>query len=153
MPSHRDEALLAFWMAKRGYISTLQKAIGIYNVDLAFEVPRIAVEINGSAHLPGNRGYGISPLIRLKEILDSNWRLIEIITWPKRYSLREVCADYLIPFLESPHWDKPISSQHMVITGRGEPLPCTGFDPKNWPTISGAVRFQQPWRNGKRVPD
>jgi len=153
MPSHRDESLLAFWLAKRGHIATLQKAIGTYNVDLGFETSRIAVEINGSAHLPRNLGDSF-PLERLKYILDSGWRVIEIITWPKRYSLRATCADYVVPLLELPHWDESASSQHVVITGRGEPLPCTGFNANNWTAIQRAVRFQDTtWRNGKRVPN
>jgi len=151
--ANRDEALLAFWLAKRGYIATLHKAIGIYNVDLGFEELRIAVEINGTAHLPFFATRQGDPLVRLEYILNAGWSIIEIVVYPTRYNLREIATDHIITFLQQACCKETTRGEHRVITGRGEPLPCTSYNSNNWPLIRNAIRLDHPWREGKRISD
>ena len=123
----RDEAELAFWLARRGYVPVLQKAVGVYNVDLAFEELRVAVELNGITHqVPFYADARADPVVRLEYLLDAGWNVLEIVTHPARYRLRPVAAEYVISFLDVARSNESARGEHFMVTGNGEVLPWLG---------------------------
>jgi very-short-patch-repair endonuclease len=99
---------------------TLQKAIGKYNVDLAWD--SIAVEIYGGAWHNSGRHAG-----RFQErthyILDSGYHLVIIwIIKSANFLLSPNAADYLIAFAESTRANPTLPSQYRVIRGTGDLL-------------------------------
>lgn len=117
----RADLLMAVWLAQRGVQFTLQKAVGIYNIDIAVDEPRIAVEVNGSQHglrhLSRNRSTSTE---RLNYLFDAGWRVIEVDI--ARQWLRPDCADRVVALIEAAREDEAPWGQHCVIRGDGEAL-------------------------------
>lgn len=117
----KDEAELAFWLARAGYVPVLQKAIGVYNVDLALEELRVAVELNGITHVvPFYADQRADPAVRLEYILNAGWSVLEIVTHPARYSLRPVAAEQVVAFLDVAGARESPRGEHRMVTGNGE---------------------------------
>lgn len=116
------ENLLAWYIDKQGFSVVQQKAIGIYNVDIAINELSIAVEIYGG----GWHAYGrhiARYFKRTKYLLDSGWHVVIIWVDGRRYPLRREGADNVVSFLQEVCANPSISRQYWVILGDGSDAP------------------------------
>lgn len=121
----RANLILGVWLSQRGIRFVPQKALGPYNLDIAVEELRIAVEVNGSWHyFPDETS---SEAKRRNYLFDRGWRLIEVniantdkTAW--KY-LRPACADKIVALLNQFREHKASVGQYCVIGGDGEFLP------------------------------
>jgi len=120
----RADLILSVWLAQRGFCFTSQKAVGRYNIDIAFDELFVAVEVNGGWHYFSDRSAAESK--RREYILDAGWRLIDVaLTSSSSNSwkwLRPACADKIVALLDEVRAGKSSWGQHCVIGGDGEPL-------------------------------
>lgn len=117
------ENLFADMLRSKGITNiTQQKAIGIYNVDIAIERPRIAVEVMG-----GNWHTSIHHAAlhhkRIPFILDKGWSVVIIWVNAMKYPLTIQAADYVVALVEAFRLNKPKRCQYRVIRGTGEDVP------------------------------
>ena len=116
------ELMLLDWLRDRGFSVTPQKAVGIYNLDLAMEEPTVAIEIFGGGwHAGGHHGRIMLP--RCKEILDAHWALVIIWVDGRDHPLTIAACDYLVAFAKELRQTKAGQRQYRVILGDGQPAP------------------------------
>jgi very-short-patch-repair endonuclease len=98
---------------------TQQKAIGIYNVDIAIESPRIAIEINGGGwHIQSH--HTLLHHKRVPYLTDRGWNVVIIWIDARRYPLTIEAANYVISLIKKLRLHKPKRGQYHVIRGNGE---------------------------------
>ena len=119
--SQRDPSamLLQTWLHSRGISSTCEKAVGIYNVDLAIG-STVAVELHGGGWHLGERHRAREPR-RLKFILDAGWHAVTI--WVERrkgHPLTKGSAEYLVAMLDELRRNPSLRRQNRVIWGDGQ---------------------------------
>jgi very-short-patch-repair endonuclease/transposase len=137
----RADLMLGIWLAQRGIIFTPQKAVGRYNVDLAIEELRVAVEVNGSWHYFADR---ISSEVKRREyLINHGWRLIEVVLTSQcekvwKY-LRPACADKVVALVKMLRADEAAWGQHCMIGGDGESLSRLQCNPNDGAAVPGAV--------------
>lgn len=121
-----EHALASMLRGKGIHNFVLQKAIGIYNVDLAIEEPRLAVEVfGGNWH---TSQYHISlHNRRIPYILNEGWSMLIIWVNATRYPLSIAAADYIITYLQELSFNKSCGRQYRVIRGNGQPMPFPGY--------------------------
>lgn len=118
------ETEIAIALNKRGIATTQQRAINIYNTDIALDELPIAVEIYGArpASLYATKyGYGTF-YERCINILDLNWCLLNVIAWGgyrSRFNTTAV-ADKIVSLLDLVRGNKSTLGKYGVITGDGE---------------------------------
>jgi very-short-patch-repair endonuclease len=122
------ESDLAKMLTDTGLDVTQQKAIGIYNIDIAINKFSVAVEIfDGGWHLYGSHLARFFE--RTKYILDQGWSVV--IVWlkvdqPKSYTkgwpLTTGARDYLTSFCNFASFNPSFVSQYRVINGYGKLL-------------------------------
>jgi len=114
------ESILADMLRERGINNFIQqKAIGIYNVDIAIKRPRLAVEVfGGNWHT--SQHHILLHNERIPYILNRSWNVLIIWVNARRYPLTVKAADYAISMLEELRLDKSIRGQYRVIRGDGE---------------------------------
>lgn len=113
------EALMIGLIEARGFDCVPQKAVGRYNVDIAIEESRVAVEIFGGHWHAGGR-HARRHRQRCDYILDSRWALI--IVWVTRdYPIDVGAVDQIITLCEGRRRAQPKRRQEIVIRGDGKP--------------------------------
>ena len=115
----RTEEILAHMLQERGFSVTPQKAIGIYNVDIAVNGTPVIVEIFGGGwHTSGNH------LARHRKRFDYllNSGYFPIIVWVDgtRFPLESGAADYIIACIQDIRGTKPVWSKEKMIRGNGD---------------------------------
>ena len=116
------ETELATTLRTRGLCITQQKTIGIYNVDVAIDVPPIAVEIfGGSWHCYG--GHLARFHKRVKYILNEGWHVVIIWLDARRYPLGKGAIEYLLSLRQELSGNPPSRRQYRVILGNGQLAP------------------------------
>lgn len=121
------EAELHQLLADRGLMATRQRAIGVYNVDLAL-LP-VAVEVLGG----GWHAVKTVHAERTPYILDEGWHLVMVWDYEGRSALGPGAADYLVTFLEQVRRNPPATCQYRVISGQGEVLAARGREDDEFP--------------------
>lgn len=120
----RADLILCVWLAQRGVKLVPQKALGPYNLDIAIEELRVAVEVNGPWHYFSGRADAEKK--RRKYLLDSGWRLIEVTLATKSGRpwkfLRPACADKIIALLDAFRTGESVRCEDCVIGGDGQPF-------------------------------
>ncbi len=118
------EKILAKMLAERGLPSVLQKAVDIYNIDIAIDIPPIAVEIfGGNWHASGD--HAVRFFERTKYFLDSGWNMVIVWVDGRRYPVGIECADYIAAFAQELGRNIPARRQYRVILGNGQDAPTT----------------------------
>lgn len=98
---------------------TVGKAIGPYNVDLAFE--HSAVEIFGGGWHGGGRAAARWPK-RMRYILDQGWSVLVLWVEKDRQPLDAGAAEYAVAFFDAARRDPALVGQYRVIRGNGEEI-------------------------------
>lgn len=119
------EIMLVEWLVERGLEVTPQKAIGIYNVDIA-SYP-VAVEIFGGSWHREKPGH----IQRALYILNHGWHLIVIWTHARRSPISPSAADYIVTFLQEISSNPTSVGQYRVIRGDGKELAKGSADSDN----------------------
>lgn len=114
------EELLHSLLAERGVNAIPQRAIGVYNVDLA--VLPVAVEVLGG----GWHAVKTVHAERTPYILDEGWHLIMVWDHEGRSALGPGAAEYIVTFLDEIRRNPPATCQYRVISGQGEVLASSG---------------------------
>lgn len=112
------ELQLTNWLKERGISITNQKAVGIYNLDIAINRFPIAVEMFGG----GWHAYGSHKerfFSRSKYLFDHGWSMIVVWIDRRRYPLTVNCADYIIKYIDIFSKNPPAISEYGVILGNG----------------------------------
>ena len=113
------ETILVDMLRAKGFTIVQQKAIGIYNVDIAIESCRVAVEVNG-----GN--WHTSPahfrrdIKRIPYLFDRGWHLIIIWVDKVKHPLAVESADYITTFVQLLGRYEPVARQYRMIWGDGK---------------------------------
>lgn len=116
------ERFLADALQTHGLTPTLQKAIWIYNIDVALDIDRVAVEIfGGQWHTSGDHARRFHK--RTKYLLDSGWHVVIIWVDGRHYPLGAGAIDYVVTFVKELRSHPPASSQYRVILGDGQLAP------------------------------
>lgn len=119
--SHVSEAetVLKGWLEFRGLNATAQKAVHIYNLDVAIHEPPIAVEIFGGMwHGSGSHEGRFHK--RVKYLLDCGWTVVIVWVERLRYPLGEACADYVAALAKELGRSPPARGKYRVIRGDGK---------------------------------
>lgn len=129
----RTDLLFAWWLVMRGISVTPQKAVGRYNIDIAVQESRIAVEVGGDWHVTDFfKSRRTIPSKRRQFLFDEGWRLIEVRIDSGRI-LRETAADRVVALIEEARQGKSSWGQYCVIWGNGEPAPTISDDGNDRP--------------------
>ena len=111
------ERQMIAWLGERGANATLQKAVGPYNLDIAFHP--VAVEIYGGGwHANGSHASRAPE--RFDYILNQGWSVVIIWIDKRRGSFTVAAADYVIAHIERTRLDPTLIGQYGVIRGNGE---------------------------------
>src|SRR3990167_3124086 len=112
-----------------------QKAVYIYNLDIAIQSPPIAIEIYGGRfHSMGN--HLLRHFKRTKYLLNHGWSVIIIWIDALRYPLSLACDDYIIRWADELRRNPTARSQYRVILGNGQPAPIR----KNYLNTPSAIK-------------
>ena len=116
------ERIMVDMLRTKGIINIVhQKAIGAYNVDIAIEKSRIAVEIyGGSWH--NSKHHRLLHHKRVPYILNKGWTLVIIWVNAKHHPLTIEAANYIVSLSQSLRLNKSHRGQYRVIRGNGEPV-------------------------------
>lgn len=123
------EQAMAEMLAARGMRVTAQRAVGVYNVDLA--AAPVAVEVLGG----GWHSIKSSHAERTPYILDEGWHLVMVWDYEGRSALGPGAADYVVAFAEQVRRNPPTTCQYRVITGQGESLAACGREDNEFPLV------------------
>lgn len=113
---------LAGLLQDRGVALSLQKAVDIYNLDIAIDSPPVAVEIFGG-YWHGIGDHKRRFFERTVYLLNSGWHVIIVWVDGRRYPVNIDCADYIVALVQSLGGDIPVRGQYRVILGNGEDAP------------------------------
>lgn len=118
------EDSLALRLNQCGFMVTQQKAIGLYNVDIALHTPPIAIEIfGGRFHASGFHAARFHE--RVKYILNSVWHVLIIWIDAKYHPLSAECDKAIISFSEELSLNPSSSREYRVILGNGKLAPIS----------------------------
>lgn len=123
------ELYVATMLENAGLEPIRQRAIGVYNVDLAM-LP-VAVEILGG----GWHSAKATHAERIPYILDEGWNLVMVWDYEGRSAIGQGAAEYLVSFTEEVRRNPPATSQYRVITGKGELLAARGREDNEFPLV------------------
>lgn len=116
------ERLLSQWLIDAGFPITPQKAVSCYNIDIAIDMPPIAVEcFGGGWHASGH--HRIIHEKRFNYLLDQGWHVIIVWIDARRYPLSMGARDYIIAFAKEASRDPSMTRQYRVILGDGQTAP------------------------------
>lgn len=127
------ERLLANWLIDLKLSVTPQKAVSIYNIDVAINEPAIAVEIFGG-HWHASGEHAARFFERTEYLLNRNWSVIIVWVDGIRYPLTIDCAQYILALSQKLSADPAIGCQYRVISGDAKPMPVRS-DYFNTPSI------------------
>lgn len=116
-----DAIALAEWISLACSV-TLEKAVGPYNVDIAFDELSVAVEIQGGQwHSHGRHGARLAE--RREYLLSRGWHLVEIWRFGYfRHFPMQAMAHQLIAMAQGFRLDPSGRGEHRMIRGDGEAL-------------------------------
>jgi len=115
-PTDRD---CAGMLAALGYTSTLSKAVGPYNVDVALDAAPVAVEIFGGCWHSGG-SHAVRHRKRFDYLIDAGW--FPIIIWVTgQYPLQASAIDKVVALAELVRSGKAKRRKEQVIWGNGHP--------------------------------
>lgn len=117
------ERRLNAWLTERGFTTTMQKAVGRYNLDIAIHEPAVAVEVFGGGWHTGDDHIRRFPK-RTKYILDQGWHVVIVWTDGRRYPLSRAAAEYIVGFCDFVGRDPAAPRQYRVILGDGQDAPA-----------------------------
>lgn len=118
------------------FSTTQQKAIGFYNVDIAVNIPTVAVEIFGGGwHSYGRHKNRFAK--RTKYILDSGWHMLIVWVDGRRYPLGETGISKIVSFVDEAGRLPSGIRQYGVILGNGDPAPVSDRYFNSRPIIEG----------------
>jgi len=118
------ENVLASNLAALGYTLVQQKAIDIYNIDIALNEFPLAVEVFGGGwHAQGFHKRRFHE--RIKQIFDSGWNVIIVWVDGRRFPLTADCANYIHAFVQQSSVHPSVSREYRVIFGNGELAPIS----------------------------
>ena len=123
------EATLAAMLEERGLAPIKQRAIGVYNVDMA--ILPVAVEVLGG----GWHAVKSVHAERTPYILDEGWHLLMVWDYEGRSALGPGAANYIVAFLDEIRRNPPATSQYRVISGSGELLAASGRESNEFPLV------------------
>lgn len=116
------ESLLAQHIESLGYTVSHQKAIGIYNIDIALNEFPLAVEVFGGGwHAYGRHLARFHE--RVKYLLDSGWHVLIVWVDGRRYPITINCAKYIHALVQELRINPTDGCQYRVILGNGETAP------------------------------
>ena len=122
----------------RGLSVTQQKAVGIYNIDVAIHEPRIAVEVyGGNWHSTGT--HRRRHFKRCKYLLDCGWNVLVIRVDARNHPLGLGAYNYIIAFADELRSNPPVRCQYRVIFGDGSPVSSTARSYLNSPAVIEAL--------------
>lgn len=111
----RYEIDLRTMLADRGIVTIPQRAVHVYNVDLAAEP--VAVEVFG-----GNWHFGKDHRQRFRDLADRGW--LPLVVWidphPKHCGLHVGAADQVVALVESARLNPPARGQYWMVRGTGD---------------------------------
>lgn len=132
-----EERELARWLADRGIDTTMQKAAGPYNIDLA-AAGAVAVELFGG----GWHGHGLHAERlpkRSRYLLDQGWHLY--IVWTHRvHPLGPEVTDDMVAFIERASSDPASVREYRVIWGDGKLVAVGCADDDELTLIPAGIR-------------
>jgi len=115
----RSEEILKEMLSVRGISSTLQKAFGVYNVDIALDEFPVVVEINGGGwHAYGQHASRYAE--RTKYLLNCGMDVIIVWVDGKTSPLETGAADYIISTARKLSGEKTIRGKEHMIRGNGQ---------------------------------
>lgn len=118
-----NERWLADALLAAGLSVTMQKADWIYNIDVAVNEPRIAVEVfGGNWHMVGRHAARFPK--RTKHLLDEGWTVVVVWTDNSRYPLGVGAVEYVVALANELRRKPAALRQYRVILGNGEPAPA-----------------------------
>ena len=113
---------LAAWLVEQGFTVTPQGALGPYNIDIAIDEPRIAVEIYGGGwHCSGRHAARF--LERTEYILNRGWSVLIVWVDGRRYPLGVGGYNYIIAMAERIGSHPPGRGEYRVVLGDGKAAP------------------------------
>lgn len=113
------ERRLADMLRLKGFDLTPQKAIGRYNVDIALNIDRIAVEVfGGNWHSAGRHARRFRK--RTDFLLNSGWHVV-LIWIDGNYPIEQGAVDQIVSLSDLIRCNKTIQPQEWVIRGDGQP--------------------------------
>ena len=130
------ETILADMLRGRDIKVTQQKAIGAYNVDIAIEESRIAIEVfGGGFHLVEH--HSALHHKRIPFIRDAGWTVVIIWVDARRYPLGVGGCDYILTLVQKTGTHKSSRGEYHVIRGNGKPVPVLSNEFYCLPLIKG----------------
>lgn len=133
------EGQLLRWLERRIEFGTMQKAVGPYNVDVALEETRIAVEVFGGRWHASGR-HAARHLERCEYLFDRGWSVVVIWVDARRRPFGVGAVDYIVALSQRHRTNPPSRPEYHVIFGDGEPTPRTQFYLNAAPFVPGAHR-------------
>jgi hypothetical protein len=139
----RYEDELAALLVNPAWTVIQQRAIGQYNVDIALEEPRVAVEVYASKPSHGNPGR--TPLTkRLEYLLDDGWLLLVLGIGdrnPYRPGVRsqpnlDAITKHVIALAQRASADESMRGCYGVIGRQGQPMTTPRFQLDHRPRIA-----------------
>lgn len=131
-PTGAERELMAMLQRRRQW-GVSQKAVGIYNIDIALEESRIAVEVfGGNWHATGTHAARFRE--RTDYILNLGWAVVIVWVEKRRYPLTEAAADQIVAFIERSSRDKSLRTKEFVLLGNGK-IPASHRESDGWPII------------------
>lgn len=113
-----SECLLAGGLLALGEQAAQQAPVGLYNVDIALEEIRVAVEVESLASMaPSNHARFKD---RLEELCDLGWRVIYVHVNDGTVAVRPV-AQKIVALAEKARGGKPLRGQYGMLSRDGEP--------------------------------
>jgi len=116
------ENVLAIDMRAMGFSVIQQKAVGIYNVDVALDISSVAVEVFGGGwHSCGHHAKRFFE--RTVYLLDHGWHVVIIWVDSRRYPLGRGAVQYLVSFCQELSRNPSSLRQYRMILGNGKDAP------------------------------
>ena len=128
------ETTLADWLREAGLNITQQKAVGIYNLDIAINKPPIAVEIFGGGWHNTEHHLRIF-YKRTKYLLNLGWSVVIIWLNARYFPLEIRSRDQIISIVDFIRANPTSGSQYQVFLGNGKPAPRNRNYLNDWATI------------------
>lgn len=117
-----SEVLLIELLESVGLTGIPQFAVGPYNLDIALDASRIAVEIfGGNFHCTGR--HAARHLERTKYLLNLGWTVVVVWVDGTRHPLQIGCAEYIHSLANQIGGNQSSRGEYRVILGNGKPAP------------------------------
>jgi sugar diacid utilization regulator len=119
----KRERRFANWLRQVGYNPTLQKAVDIYNVDIA--VGSVAIEIHIQASHPHGHPYYTR---RIEDLLQRGFNVLYVKMTTDEHPLTSRACDEAVAFIELTESSESTPRKYRVIRGTGDPIAVGRLD-------------------------